>query len=231
MLETKSLAAWYGQTQAIFDVTISVRPGEVLALVGTNGAGKSTTVKAILGLVRSSGSVIVDGDSIGSWPTHRRVKQGDIAVLHESRNLFGELSVKENLLLGMERSAAAEIAEVEAIFPIITERMHELVGSLSGGQRQLVALGRALLSRPRYLILDEPSLGLSPASVEIVYGAIEQFTSRNVGVLLIEQNIHRAAKAASWLQLLTIGRSGAPVPASDSAQVEQLMDAAFGATA
>jgi branched-chain amino acid transport system ATP-binding protein len=231
MLETRSLAAWYGQTQAIFDVTISVRPGEVLALVGTNGAGKSTTVRAILGLVRSSGSVTVDGEAIGSWPTHRRVKQGDIAVLHESRNLFGELSVKENLLLGMERRVAADIAEVEAIFPIITERMHELVGSLSGGQRQLVALGRALLSRPRYLILDEPSLGLSPASVDIVYGAIEQFTSRNVGVLLIEQNIHRAAKAANWLQLLTIGRSGSPVPASDSGQVQQLLDAAFGATA
>ena len=231
MLETQALAARYGQTQALFDVTIAVEPGDVLALVGTNGAGKSTTVKAILGLVRGSGTVIVDGQDISSWPTHRRVKQASIAVLHESQNLFGELTIKENLLLGMDHRTEDEIAEVEAIFPVISERMHEPVGSLSGGQRQMVALGRALLCRPKYLILDEPSLGLSPASVDIVYGAIEQFTTRNVGVLLIEQNIHRAATAASRLQLLTIGRSAPPVPANDAAQVQQLQDAAFGARA
>lgn len=231
MLETRSLAAWYGATQALFNVSIQVNAGEVLALVGTNGAGKSTAVKAILGLVRSSGAVLVGDEDISSWPTHQRVKQARIAVVHESHNLFGELTVRENLLLGMDAKSAEEIDEVAAIFPIIGDRMNVPVGSLSGGQRQMVALGRALLSSPRYLILDEPSLGLSPAAVEVVYGAIEQFTSRNVGVLLIEQNIHRAATAASHLQLLSTGRSDAPVAADDSAKVQQLQDAAFGATA
>ncbi len=230
MLETKSLAAWYGQTQALFDVSITVRPGEVLALVGTNGAGKSTTVKAILGLVRSAGSVFADGVEITAWPTHKRVKQSAIAVLHESQNLCGELTVRENLLLGLNHKTADEIAEVARIFPVIDERMHQPVGALSGGQRQMVALGRALLTSPKYLILDEPSLGLSPASVDLVYGAIGQFTARNVGVLLIEQNIQRAVTVASWLQLLTIGRSEKSVPAGDVVQVQQLQDAAFGAT-
>lgn len=230
MLETRNLAAWYGQTQALFDVSITVRPGEVLALVGTNGAGKSTTVKAILGLVRSAGSIVADGEDISSWPTHRRVRQSAIAVLHESQNLFGELTVRENLLLGLDHKTAEEIDEVARIFPVINERMHQPVGALSGGQRQMVALGRALLTAPRYLILDEPSLGLSPASVDLVYGAIDQFTARNVGVLLIEQNVQRAVTVASWLQLLTIGRSENPVPAGDAAQVQQLQDAAFGAT-
>lgn len=229
MLETRHLAAWYGQTQALFDVSLAVEAGEVLALVGTNGAGKSTTVKALLGLVRSTGSVVVDGQDISRWPTHRRVKAAGLTVLHESRNLFGELTVRENLLLGIEGRSAEDIAEVEAVFPIIAERMSVPVGSLSGGQRQMVALGRALLSKPKYLILDEPSLGLSPASVDTVYGAIEQFTSRKVGVLLIEQNIHRAAMAASSLQLITIGRSSDPVSAGDAAQVQHLQDAAFGA--
>ena len=230
MLETRNLAAWYGQTQALFDVSITVRPCEVLALVGTNGAGKSTTVKAILGLVRSSGSVVADGVDISSWPTYRRVRKSAIAVLHESQNLFGELTVKENLLLGLNHKTADEIAEVTSIFPVINERLNKPVGALSGGQRQMVALGRALLTAPKYLILDEPSLGLSPASVDLVYGAINQFTARNVGVLLIEQNIQRAVTVASWLQLLTIGRSSPPVPAGDIGQVQQLQDAAFGAT-
>lgn len=230
MLETRDLGAWYGQTRALFDVSLLVSEGDVLALVGTNGAGKSTTVKGILGLVRTAGHVIVDDVDISTWPTHRRVRESRIAVLHESQNLFGELTVKDNLLLGLGSRTTEEIDEVIAIFPVVGERLTEQVGSLSGGQRQMVALARALLSRPRYLILDEPSLGLSPASVDVVYQAIGQFTDRGVGVLLIEQNIHRAASVASHLQLLSIGRSSAPVPASDEARVQELQDAAFGAT-
>jgi branched-chain amino acid transport system ATP-binding protein len=230
MLETHHLKAWYGQTRALFDVSVSVSRGQVLALVGTNGAGKSTTVRAILGLVRSTGTVVVDGQDITSWPTHRRVKEAGIAVLHESRNLFGELTVRENLFLGIGARQAHSLSEVTDVFPIIAERMNDPVGSLSGGQRQMVALGRALLSGPNYLILDEPSLGLSPASVDLVYGAIHEFTERNVGVLLIEQNIHKAATAAASLQLITIGRSGDPVQAKDAHGVQLLQDAAFGAT-
>jgi branched-chain amino acid transport system ATP-binding protein len=228
MLETKALAAWYGPTQAIFDISVSVVPGRVLALVGTNGAGKTTTVRAIMGLVRTKGSIEVNGSDISQWPTHRRASGGRIAVVHESLNLFGELTVMENLFLGIKQIPQARLDEVEEIFPIIAERPKALVGSLSGGQRQMVALGKALLSDPSYLLLDEPSLGLSPAMVDVIYRAIGEFTKRDVGVLLIEQNIQRAALAANEIQLISIGRSEPPIPSNDHERVQRLQQLAFG---
>ncbi len=228
MLETRSLAAWYGQTQALFDVSVTVTPGQVLALVGTNGAGKSTTVRSIMGLVRSNGGVRVNNIDISGWPTHRRVQEGRIAVVHESANLFGELTVTENLLLGLRHVSEDRLQEVQDIFPVIAERSKALVGTLSGGQRQMVALGKAFLSNPSFLLLDEPSLGLSPAMVDVIYQAMTEFTSRNVGVLLIEQNIQRAASVATDIQLISIGRSEPPIPISDLARVEQLQQLAFG---
>jgi branched-chain amino acid transport system ATP-binding protein len=228
MLETQGLAAWYGPTQALFDVSISIEPGRVLALVGTNGAGKTTTVRAIMGLIRSQGAIRVNGQDISNIPTHRRATQGRIAVVHESLNLFGELTITENLYLGLKNVPQERLDEVESIFPIIAERPKALVGSLSGGQRQMVALGKAFLSDPEYLLLDEPSLGLSPAMVDVIYRTIEEFTKRNVGVLLIEQNIQRAASVATEIQLLSIGRSEPPVPSTDRTRVEQLQRVAFG---
>jgi len=228
MLETQSLAAWYGPTQALFDVSICVAPGSVLALVGTNGAGKTTTVRAIMGLIRSQGVISVNGQDISHMPTHRRASQGRIAVVHESLNLFGELTITENLFLGLKHVSEERLDEVQNIFPIIAERPKALVGSLSGGQRQMVALGKAFLSDPEYLLLDEPSLGLSPAMVDVIYRTIDEFTARNVGVLLIEQNIQRAASVATDIQLLSIGRSEPPVSSSDQQRVEQLQKLAFG---
>jgi branched-chain amino acid transport system ATP-binding protein len=228
MLETSTLAAWYGPTQALFDISISVAPGRVLALVGTNGAGKTTTVRAIMGLVRTEGSIKVNGSDISQWPTHRRALGGRIAVVHESLNLFGELTVTENLFLGLKHVPRGRLEEVEEIFPVIAERPKALVGALSGGQRQMVALGKALLSDPSYLLLDEPSLGLSPAMVDVIYRAINEFTKRDVGVLLIEQNIQRAAEAATEIQLISIGRSEPPIPSSDHERVQQLQQLAFG---
>lgn len=228
MLETTSLAAWYGPTQALFDVSIKVVPGQVLALVGTNGAGKTTTVRSIMGLIRSSGGISANGMDISQWPTHRRAREGRIAVVHESVNLFGELTITENLMLGLNKVSRERLEEVQDIFPVIAERSKALVGTLSGGQRQMVALGKAFLSDPSYLLLDEPSLGLSPAMVDVIYQTMQEFTARNVGVLLIEQNIQRAASVATDIQLISIGRSESPISASDLERVEKLQQLAFG---
>lgn len=228
MLETTSLAAWYGPTQALFDVSIKVVPGQVLALVGTNGAGKTTTVRSIMGLIRSSGGISANGTDISQWPTHRRAREGRIAVVHESVNLFGELTITENLMLGLNKVSRERLEEVQDIFPVIAERSKALVGTLSGGQRQMVALGKAFLSDPSYLLLDEPSLGLSPAMVDVIYQTMQEFTARNVGVLLIEQNIQRAASVATDIQLISIGRSESPISASDLERVEKLQQLAFG---
>lgn len=228
MLETTSLAAWYGPTQALFDVSIKVVPGQVLALVGTNGAGKTTTVRSIMGLIRSSGGISANGTDISQWPTHRRAREGRIAVVHESVNLFGELTITENLMLGLNKVSRERLEEVQDIFPVIAERSKALVGTLSGGQRQMVALGKAFLSDPSYLLLDEPSLGLSPAMVDVIYQTMQEFTARNVGVLLIEQNIQRAASVATDIQLISIGRSERPISASDLERVEKLQQLAFG---
>jgi len=228
MLEAKSLAAWYGQTPALFDVSVTVRPGQVLALVGTNGGGKSTTVRSIMGLIRSTGSIKVNDVEMSEWPTHQRVQEGRIAVVHESSNLFGELTVTDNLFLGLRNASEDRLQEVQHIFPIIAERPKALVGTLSGGQRQMVALGKAFLSNPNFLLLDEPTLGLSPAMVDVVYQTLAEFTSRNIGVLLIEQNIQRAASFATDIQLISIGRSEPPIPTTDVARVGHLQLLAFG---
>lgn len=228
MLSAKSLKAWYGETQALFDISLTVQPGQILALVGTNGAGKTTTVRAIMGLIKSEGHVIIDDQTIDGWPTHKRVVNGRLAVVHESNNLFGELTIHENLFLGLKNPKSELLDAVYSAFPVVQERPKALVSSLSGGQRQMVALAKALLSDPRYLILDEPSLGLSPAMIDVVYSTLGQFTSRNVGVLLIEQNIRRAATAASELQLITVGRSEEPIPSGDEQKVMELQQVAFG---
>lgn len=228
MLSVNGLRAWYGETQALFDVSLTVHPGQVLALVGTNGAGKTTTVRAITGLIKAEGTVSIEGQEITGWPTHRRIVDGRLAVVHESKNLFGELTVHENLFLGLKNPRSDLLEAVYATFPVVEERSKAIVSSLSGGQRQMVALGKALLSDPRYLILDEPSLGLSPAMIETVYSALDEFTSRKVGVLLIEQNIRRAAQAASELQLISVGRSEIPIPSNDEKEVAHLQQVAFG---
>jgi len=230
MLSAKAVAAWYGDTQGLFDVSIDVRPGEVLALVGTNGAGKTTLVRAILGLIKTAGAIEVDGQRIDTWPTHRRVRDCGLAVVHESHNLFGELSVRENLAMGARQPGAHLLASVEDTFPVIRERLDSPIASLSGGQRQMVALAKAILAQPRFIVLDEPTLGLSPLFVDEVYEHISEMRSSDVGILLIEQNLHRAASVATQLQLISIGRSSPPIPATDDSEVHRLQELAFGIT-
>ncbi|WP_254909842.1 ABC transporter ATP-binding protein [Micromonospora sp. NBS 11-29] len=222
------MKAWYGRTQALFGVDLTVAPGQTVALVGTNGAGKTTTLRAILGAVRTEGAVRVDGEDVSAKPTHRRVAEHRIAIVHEGRGLLSQLTVLENLTVGANRAQRARIGEVLDLFPVLRDRTQQKVSLLSGGQQQMVALGRALLRDPKYLLLDEPGLGLAPVVIDEIYGYIAELCSRGMGVLLVEQSVTRAAGVADELVLLRVGAVDRVVGTGDHAQVDQLVADAFG---
>ncbi|SDZ30349.1 branched-chain amino acid transport system ATP-binding protein [Micromonospora pattaloongensis] len=228
MLTLDSVKGWYGRTQALFGVDLHVAPGKTVALVGTNGAGKTTTLRAILGAVRTEGSVRVDGEEISAKPTHRRVNDHRIAIVHEGRGLLSQLTVLENLVVGANRAERARIGEVLELFPVLRDRTHQKVSLLSGGQQQMVALGRALLRDPKYLLLDEPGLGLAPVVIDEIYTYIAELCSRGMGVLLVEQSVTRAASVADELVLLRVGAVDRVVDTRDRERVDQLVADAFG---
>ena len=211
MLEVEQINVFYGDAQALWDVSFTVYRGEIVILVGSNGAGKSTTLKAISGLVPPvSGEIRFEGVRIDRVPAHRIVEMG-IAHIPEGRRLWPGLSVCENLELGAytkaARSVRVETTEwVLRLFPRLEERMHQLAGTLSGGEQQMVAIGRGLLSKPKVLILDEPSLGLAPLLVDEVLETIQKINRQGVTVLLIEQNVNRALTISTRCYVLELGR-------------------------
>jgi branched-chain amino acid transport system ATP-binding protein len=211
LLEVEGVAASYGAFLALSEVTLSVRAGEIVALLGSNGAGKTTLIRCISGLLRlRAGDVRWDGASLAGVPPHLIVERG-IAVVPEGRRLFASMTVEEHLDLGaFAPHARAERArrgdEVHAIFPVLRERRKDLVSSLSGGQQQMVAIGRALMAAPRLLILDEPSLGLAPRIVESILGVLVEINRRGVSILLVEQNVHAALRLAHHAYILESGR-------------------------
>lgn len=218
MLELQSIRVAYGQATALWDVSLSIGRGELLCVVGPNSAGKSTLINAIAGLHRiSAGRLMFDGQDISRMAPHRFCGQG-IALVPEGRRLFTEMTVRENLELGSYlRAARAERARslerVCELFPVLAERMDQLAGSLSGGQQQMVAIGRALMARPRLLLLDEPSLGLAPSIVLDMFKAIQRIHADGVAVLLVEQNVSMALEIAERAAVLEEGRivaSGSP---------------------
>ncbi|MCY1164054.1 High-affinity branched-chain amino acid transport ATP-binding protein LivF [compost metagenome] len=218
MLELQSIRVAYGQATALWDVSLSIGRGELLCVVGPNSAGKSTLINAIAGLHRiSAGRLMFDGQDISRMAPHRFCGQG-IALVPEGRRLFTEMTVRENLELGSYlRAARAERARslerVCELFPVLAERMDQLAGSLSGGQQQMVAIGRALMARPRLLLLDEPSLGLAPSIVLDMFRAIQRIHADGVAVLLVEQNVSMALEVAERAAVLEEGRivaSGSP---------------------
>ncbi len=227
MLEVRNLRAWYGRTQALFDVGFRLAAGRCLALVGTNGAGKTTAIRAVLGLIRTDGNIAIDGLSVDRQPTPRRVRQHGIAVVHEGRGLFKRLTVFENIVVGLPRASHARLDDALDLFPALRNRLAEPVSLLSGGQQQMVALARAVAERPRLLLLDEPSLGLAPAIVDETYAQLSTLRQAGLTMLLVEQSIARARDFADELCLIQTGRSIMTVPAADRPAVAALITRAF----
>ena len=209
MLELVDLHVAYGNIRALQGISIRVQAGELVALIGSNGAGKSTTLRTISGLLRpASGRIMFEGKDISRASTDVIVGLG-ISQCPEGRRVFGRLTVRENLLLGGITRPIAEVREdmgrITALFPRLGERMTQLGGTLSGGEQQMLAIGRALMSRPRLLILDEPSLGLAPLMVERIFEVINDLKREGLTMLLVEQNVHHALNSADRAYVLESG--------------------------
>ena len=210
MLEVSDLAVSYGRHQALDGVNLRVEKGEICVILGANGAGKSTLLKAIAGMVRAGrGSVVMNGRNISGMKAHRIVEEG-IALVPEGRGIFGELTVAENLQLGSYAARArsheaAMLAEVYRLFPRLAERKRQVVRTMSGGEQQMVTIGRALMSRPEILMLDEPSLGLSPLLTQELFRALKEVAETGVGILLVEQNARQSLKISDRGYLIENG--------------------------
>jgi branched-chain amino acid transport system ATP-binding protein len=212
MLEVTNLAVDHGQLRALWDVSFRIGEGERVALLGANGAGKSTTLGALIGLYPpAAGTIRYRGGAISARGIADNVEDG-IALVPEGRRLFGEMSVRENLEMGAyvrgKRAGVAEaLARCYALFPMLAEKAHQPASELSGGQQQMVAIGRALMSRPRLLLLDEPFLGVAPIVIEEVMGALRRLSEDGVTLLLVEQNVHRAMDFVSRAYVIENGRT------------------------
>ncbi len=211
MLEVCALEVFYDDVQAVFDISLQVAEGEIVTLLGSNGAGKTTTLRAVAGLRRPrAGSITFEGRSLLSMPGSERAQLG-IALVPEGRELWPQLTVLENLQLGAYSSRARphvgdSLKRVFDLFPRLGERRRQLAGSLSGGEQQMCAVGRALMSRPRLLMLDEPSLGLSPMLVQQVFGTIRTLHEDGMTILLVEQNLKLALEVADRGYVIETGR-------------------------
>jgi branched-chain amino acid transport system ATP-binding protein len=211
MLEVRGLDAMYGDAQALWAVDLDVADGETVCLVGPNGAGKTTLANSIGGLHRSvRGRIVIDGTDVATVPAHA-VGECGVAIVPEGRRVFADMSVFDNLCLGAYRRRArrgyrAAIDEVYTLFPRLAERASQLAGRLSGGEQQMLAVGRALMSRPRLLVLDEPSLGLAPVVVDEVFQVVERISAGGVSVLLVEQEVERALAVSTRGYVLAEGR-------------------------
>ncbi|RLI89163.1 MAG: branched-chain amino acid ABC transporter ATP-binding protein [Archaeoglobales archaeon] len=201
MLEIKGLKAYYDEAEILRGVDINVGKGEAVAILGPNGAGKTTLLKAICGLVRCKGEITFDGRRINDLKTHERIRLG-MAICPEGRRLFPNLTVEDNLLLAGDE----ELDTVYSLFPRLRERKKQLVKTMSGGEQQMVAIARALMRKPKLLMLDEPSTGLAPIVVEAIGSAISKIRDElRISILIVEQNIHLAFKVASRAYVLVKG--------------------------
>ena len=230
LLETRNLTAFYGDFQALYGVDTTLDQGETIAIIGANGAGKSTFLKSIAGLIHgATDSVLLDGAPIGARPAAEIVKLG-IALVPEGRRLFPSLTVEENLLIGSYGRKVPgpwTLKRVQALFPILKERRSSATPTLSGGQQQMVAIGRALMSNPRILLCDEISLGLAPIIIADIYAALPRIKAEGTSVVLVEQDIVQAMKVADRVYCFQEGRLSLTGRPRDLSR-EQIHRAYFG---
>jgi branched-chain amino acid transport system ATP-binding protein len=233
LLRLEGIDAFYGDLQALADVSFEVRDKEIVALVGANAAGKSTTLRVISGLVAPRrGRVLLNDEDLTALPAHRRVDRGIVQV-PEGRRLFLFMTVAENLLLGAHGDRARSerdrtLAHVYGLFPVLGERRTQLAGSLSGGEQQMCAIGRALMALPRILMLDEPTLGLAPVLVARIFETVRTINGQGVTVLLVEQNVRQALTLAHRACVLESGQLVLEGPARDLLGDERLKRAYLG---
>ncbi len=211
MLTVRELDAGYGSLQALWGISLDVKPGEIVAVIGANGAGKTTLLRSITGLLSPTrGEVLFEDEVISRLPPNRIVGRG-IALVPEGRKIFPYMTVRENLEMGAylpqaRVNFAAHIDEVTGLFPRLRERASQLAGTLSGGEQQLLAIGRALMSRPRVLLLDEPSLGLAPLLVREIFRIVQAINHQGATILLVEQNVRHSLEIAQRAYVLETGR-------------------------
>jgi branched-chain amino acid transport system ATP-binding protein len=232
LLSLEGVTTYYGQMRILEGISLQVAEGELVCLLGGNASGKSTTLKTILGIVRPrAGRVLLAGQDVTSWPVPRRIAAG-IAIVPENRRLFGQMSVRENLELGAVlrrgESLTADFERVHELFPRLYERRNQLAGTLSGGEQQMVAMGRALMSRPRLLLMDEPSMGLSPALVQQNFAIIKSIHASGVSVLMVEQNATMALTIADRGYVLSTGEIVLQGAAAELLRSEDLKRAYLG---
>ncbi|HUA42564.1 MAG TPA: ABC transporter ATP-binding protein [Streptosporangiaceae bacterium] len=232
MLSLENVTTYYGQMRILEGVSLHVRQGELVCLLGGNASGKSTTLKTILGIVRPrSGRVLLGGEDVTSCPVPDRISRG-IAIVPENRRLFGDMTVRENLELGAvlrgRDKLDADFDRIHELFPRLLERKSQLAGTLSGGEQQMVAVGRALMSRPQLLLMDEPSMGLSPALVQQNFRLIKEIHETGVAVLMVEQNATMALSIADRGYVLSTGEIVLQGSAAELLSSEDLKRAYLG---
>jgi branched-chain amino acid transport system ATP-binding protein len=235
LLEVSDLHAGYGRAEVLTGLTFGVAQGQVVSVIGPNGAGKSTTLNALMGVLPARGRIVFDGQDLADATLEDRVMLG-LALVPERRELFGSMPVEDNLILGGYRAMKLrvpnwrrEIERVYTLFPRLQERRMQLAGTLSGGERQMLAVGRALMSTPRLLMLDEPSLGLAPLIVREIFATIERLRTQGTSILLIEQNARAALEVSDHAYVLETGAFALAGPARQLAGDPRVIETYLGA--
>ena len=234
ILEIRELCVSYGKVEALHHINLKVSAGQIVTVIGPNGAGKTTLLSAIMGLLPAKGEIAFQGEVQRDIEVEHLVAMG-MTLVPEKRELFGEMSVEDNLLLGAfqryrhgQRDHGKTMQEVCALFPRLQERRAQLAGTLSGGERQMLAIGRALMARPKLLMLDEPSLGLAPLIVREIFHIIEELKRRGASILLVEQNARAALQVADYAYVLETGEISLEGPARELASDPRVIESYLG---